>query len=868
VTFPSLRVRLLLPVLVAIAPGFALIFYAAHSQRALLEREAAGSVVRAARLAAEQQQRTIDSARGMLVALAQNRAVLSRDPAGCSQIATTLLGRLPHFSNIGAGDPDGDAFCNAVPVVRPVSIRDRRYFQAALLDRTFSVGEYQVSRARKKPSLNFGYPAFDGAGSIQAIVFGGIDLSFIERQLAELRLPDQSWAVITDHAGMVLAGEPAGAFRPGSPIDPELLERMRQPSVDVAELGGGDGVQRLFAFRTITVDSDTAMRIAVGIPTASVYGPVNRIFRRTLLGYTLVGTLALVFASLAGHLLLVRRLKAVISAARRLSRGDYAARTGLRPTGDELGDLIRAFDEMATSLEALARQNRLILDSAGEGVFGIDRQGLITFVNPAASKLLGRGPDDLLGQDAHLLFHHSRPDGSPFPAQACPIMSLLRGGDDALHVVDDVFQRKGDGAFPVEYVATPIRDRGEIVGAVVAFKDVTDRKRLEEELRQAHKMEAVGRLAGGVAHDFNNMLTVVLSAGRFARDALPAGHPARADVDEILGVAGRAVLLTRQLLAFSRRQVIEPLVLDLGDAVLAVEKMLRRLIGEDVQLETVTRPGLCWVRADPGQIEQVILNLAVNARDAMPAGGRITIAVEPAGREEAGAGDALPPGPLVMLSMTDNGVGMDQATLRRIFEPFFTTKDVGKGTGLGLSTVYGVVHQSGGALRVTSAPGRGTTFRIYLPQVAPPPSASVRPESLSTRGTETVLLVEDEAVLRGLALRALTGAGYRVFEADGPGAALACAERQGAALDLLVTDVILPEASGVDLAHDLTRRLPRLRVLYMSGYTGGHLDARRVSGSGHSFLQKPFTPEVLLRKVREVLDEKGAPAPERAAPPA
>jgi PAS domain S-box-containing protein len=852
-------------VLLAVAPGFGLIFYAARSQRALLERDAARSVVRAAQLAAEQQQHTIDTAQGMLGAFAQNPAVLVRDEVGCSRVASALVARQPHFASIGATDAEGRGFCNTTPTAIPFSIADRRYFQAALQRRGFSAGEYQVSRVRHVPSVNFAYPALDDAGVLQAVVFASVDLSFIDRQLAEMHLPEQGWAVITDHAGIVLAGHPASAFRRGTAVQSELLQGMRRSPREVAQLGSGDGVERLFSFRTVTAGGETAMRIAVGIPTASVYGPANRIFKRTLLGYALVGGLALLLSSLASHLLLVRRLGALARAARRLSRGDYAARTGLTPTGEELGDLIRAFDEMAISLESLTRQNRLILDSAGEGIFGIDRQGRITFVNPAASTLLGRQPCDLLGRDAHLLFHHSRQGGDPSRDEVCPILSLpLEGGP--LHVAEDSFQRGSGAAFPVEYVATPIRDDGEIVGVVVAFKDVTDRKRLEEELRQAQKMEAVGQLAGGVAHDFNNILTAILSAGRFARDALSPEHPARADIDDILGAAGRAASLTRQLLAFSKRQVIEPRSIDLAEAVRGVEKMLRRLIGEDVQLETVTRAGPCWVRADAGQIDQVILNLAVNARDAMPAGGRIVIEVAPVGPgDPAIRGDSQLAGPLVMVSMSDSGMGMDAATVSRIFEPFFTTKGVGKGTGLGLSTVYGIVQQSRGAVRVTSTPGNGTTFRIYLPRIAPPAIASVRPGARAPRGTETVLLVEDEGVLRGLARRALAGAGYRVLEADGARAALACAEQHRGTLDLLLTDVVMPEVSGVQLARDLVRRIPGLRVLHMSGYAGALLDASGVADSGHSFLQKPFTPEVLLRKVREVLDQDSATAPRSVA---
>ncbi|GEJ55880.1 ATP-binding protein [Anaeromyxobacter diazotrophicus] len=418
------------------------------------------------------------------------------------------------------------------------------------------------------------------------------------------------------------------------------------------------------------------------------------------------------------------------------------------------------------------------------------------------------------------------------------------------------------------------RRRGEIGELAATFDemassleaDAAARRRLEEQFRHAQKMEALGQLAGGVAHDFNNLLTAILSFGRFVRADLGEGHPSRPDVEEILASAERAATLTRQLLAFSRRQVLEPRVLDLGESVRGVEKMLRRLIGEDVQLETRIAPGTGPVLADPGHVEQVILNLALNARDAMPGGGRLILEVAevPAGAPERGGDPELPPGPLVRLTLTDTGVGMDEATLPRIFEPFFTTKPAGKGTGLGLSTVYGIVVQSGGAIRVRSAPGQGSTFTVYLPRAPEHAAAAAAPAGTARRGrggTETVLLVEDDASVRALARRALAQAGYQVLEASRPSEARALVRRGAAPLHLLLTDVILPETNGPALARELLELRPGLRVLYTSGYTAGHLAGDDVTASGHAFLPKPFTPELLVERVREVLD--GPPPAQR-----
>jgi two-component system, cell cycle sensor histidine kinase and response regulator CckA len=395
---------------------------------------------------------------------------------------------------------------------------------------------------------------------------------------------------------------------------------------------------------------------------------------------------------------------------------------------------------------------------------------------------------------------------------------------------------------------------------LLLFHDITERKRLEDQFRQAQKMEAIGRLAGGVAHDFNNLLTVIMSYADLLRTDLPVNARGRADVEEICKAAEGAAGLARQLLAFSRRQVLQPQLLDLNLVVTNTERLLRRLIGEDITLGTVLAPEPSPVHADPGQLEQVIMNLGVNARDAMPEGGRLTI--ETAGVAlvpEGPAGDPSHTGPYVVLSVSDTGVGMDEDTRARIFEPFFTTKGPGKGTGLGLATVYGIVEQSGGFIRVSSEVGLGTIFRVYLPAasaaVSPGVALSAPPELLS--GTETVLLVEDLASVRAVARQVLERRGYKVLAAaDGPGA-LRLANGYSGPIHLLLTDVVMPQVSGRHLADRLVGLRPAIKVLYMSGHMDDAIVRHGVLESGTSFLQKPFTPDTLARKVREVLDSPG-----------
>jgi two-component system, cell cycle sensor histidine kinase and response regulator CckA len=519
---------------------------------------------------------------------------------------------------------------------------------------------------------------------------------------------------------------------------------------------------------------------------------------------------------------------------------------------------ITAQQQSGRALIRLHRHHELILTSAGEGIFGLDRNGHTTFANPAAARLLGWESVDLLGQPMHALIHHTKPDGTTYPEADCPIFATLTEGR-VYHLTDDVFWRKDGTSFPIEYTSTPIYEGRMITGAVVVFRNIRARKDLEARLLHTQKMDSIGRLAGGVAHDFNNLLTVIIGNADLAKLALPADALGRGELGEIKRAALRATNLTGQLLAFARKQVIKPRIVNLNDLLLDMDKLLRRLIDEDIELITLPSVDLGLIKADPSQLEQVIVNLAVNARDAMPEGGKLTLATANVIIDQASVPEltASPTGAYVLLTISDTGMGMSEDVKARAFEPFFTTKAPGRGTGLGLATCYGIITQQGGHIQIDSQVGQGTTMSIYLPLVEATADelSQQQDEATLPLGQETLLLVEDEPSVRALARRVLREQGYSVLEAANGDEALQLARQQvGLVIDLVVTDVVMPQMSGIALANQLKDIYPTIKILFTSGYTDDAIMRHAQLQAGAVFLPKPFSPATLACTVREVLD--------------
>ncbi|HUG40165.1 MAG TPA: ATP-binding protein [Longimicrobiales bacterium] len=615
--------------------------------------------------------------------------------------------------------------------------------------------------------------------------------------------------------------------------------------------------------------------VMVEMTSDHALAPARAYLRRIIAvagGLLLLGALAAVVLSRR----LTAPLAGVVDAARGVAAGDYTQRVRIRGPA-ELADVASSFNRMADRVEHRTRELaesearfRSLVTASSQVVWTADPEGRVRGPIPSWQAFTDQDEEEVRGTGWASAIHPEDLErtlgawteavrrGSPFEAEC------------RLQRSDGVYRLLALRAVPV------VRADGSTREWVGTGSDITERRdaeRLllakEDELRQAHKMEAVGRLAGGVAHDFNNLLTAILGPVAMAQDQLPADHPARAELEDIRTAAQRAADLTRQLLALSRQSTLSETVVDLGRIAEETGRLLHRVIGESIQLRVTPSPDRCSVRADRAHLEQIILNLAVNARDAMPEGGVLAIEtrIVELDAEYAEQHPTVRPGRYVLLSVADTGVGMSPDTIQHLFEPFFTTKEAGKGTGLGLATVHGIVRQCEGHVLVFSQPGRGSTFQVYLPHTSVGDRQPVpqRGAPSARGGTETILLVEDDDAVRGVAVRSLSRLGYRVLPAADGHAALAILARAGHEIRIVVTDVVMPGMSGGELARHIERERPGMPVLFLSGYADEAVAGRGVIREGSRFLRKPFTPDSLGARVRAILDETEASRPVRAA---
>ena len=661
---------------------------------------------------------------------------------------------------------------------------------------------------------------------------------------------DVAWVILRDTLGRVITVR-GSAWRSGPASAAPRAERELY-------VGSAPMVHRQRALGTVTLA--TSLR--------GLHAEVENA-RRFAMMVGLVILVTIVGVAYAVGTLITRPLRDVSETVKRITAGDFSLRA--RETGDvETTELVRSFntmvDSVATAQAQLAEANRSLearmrqrsemiqslLDVAPQAILAVDLEWRVTRWNKAAEKLFGWTAEEVIGQPLPYIPPEER---EAFEQQR---MKLLAADE---HSPRELLRMHKDGTrIPVLLTTTTLRDSDQHpVGYLAVVTDLTERNSLEEQLRQSQKMEAVGRLAGGIAHDFNNILTVITATSSLMLEEEELTGSLRADVEEISTAALRAAALTKQLLSFSRNQVVNLQPLSLNDVLRGMRPMLRRLLPSNIELEVAEAQRLHAINADPMQMEQAVMNLVVNARDAMPEGGRLTIATGNATLDDAYAREHLnvTPGEYTVLTVTDTGIGMSRELMSRIFEPFFTTKPVGKGTGLGLATTYAIVERLGGHIIVESSPGKGATFRVHLPRFAEGEDelfTSGEESAADVSGRETVLLVEDELPVRVALRRTLGRLGYSVLEAADAEGGLAMVREHGVRIDVVVTDVMMPGMNGRALADQLLGLYPELRVVFISGYADEGVRERGLVDRTHAFLQKPFTGEELARTIRALLD--------------
>ena len=741
-------------------------------------------------------------------------------------------------------------------------VSDRKYFRDALNVRGIAVGEPVIGRISHEYTIGLGRAVRAADGRPRGVVAASASLDHLRSLLIPSDLPAEAVVTLLDEHGVVLARTQEAYKWVGRDIS--ALSSTRATIAEregVREVIGVDGVKRLSGYATA---ARVPWHVYVGIPSAVALEPVVTQRREAL---------ALAFASLLLSFGLAWHLSRHIAGpiidlthdADAFASGQLSHRSRVRVRG-ELGQLAETFNRMAVALERRSnevtsseRRYRVLFDTLPFPMWVVDMDTLRYLeANQAAVQRYGYSREEFL----QMTVMDIRPP-EEVPRMTQFLKTVKQERIDAMPLLH---RTRSGGIIEVEVTSEDLRD-GDTRARLVIAIDVTARNHTEaalrasqEQLRQSQKMEAVGSLAGGIAHDFNNLLTAILG---YCDLALESAHPddsVSLDVQEIRRAAQRAAELTHQLLAFSRRQMLKPIVFELNMAVEGTEKILRRLISESIGLELSLAHESPLVRADPAQVEQVILNLAVNARDAMPHGGRLVLSTSVSAFAFAPqvTGGTLPPGTYATLSVTDTGTGITPDVQERLFEPFFTTKERGHGTGLGLATVYGIVQQSGGGVEVWSIPGEGSTFTVYFPVVlrqetVPTP---LRLHEASARGEGTILLAEDDAAVRAIARTTLERAGYYVLSASDGAAALALANQHAEHIDLLLTDVIMPGMNGRELAERLTARRPGLPVLFVSGYTDNVLADLGIPSADHALLDKPFTPASLTAAVAAILSEK------------
>ena len=840
-----IRVQLVLLVLAVGLPSLAVIGYGAWASSQHDLDVASQTSASIAQVTAANTERFLARGEHILATLADRPQVRAVDARNCDAFLADVPRYEPQYANLGLIDLGGHVICSALaqPGGQPADVSGSTWFRAVRDRAAFVVGAPFIGPITHKWVSVLAYPVLGTGGAVAGYLALPIDLTAFAGFATDAELPAGSVVSIIDADGVIVARSIDAQRWVGQNVKGVMPMPDGLGRTGVGR--GVDGVERVYASATV---APPGWYVVAGIPTATATASARELLARTLPGIVVVIALAGLLALLIGRSIM-GPIHALAAATE--SRG-VSGESALVPVAGpaEIADVARRFNAMIharqTAIDdrilaerrfrALVEQlpAMVYVDQIHEAEDGGELRIEPVYRSPRAVAMFGYPLDHWLS------------DGDPWTMATHPDdraaveLGLARSVADDVPFVHDYRVQTADGRWLwVRDEALTFRsaDGTRLLQGLV--NDITERRELEDRLRQSGKMEAIGQLAGGIAHDFNNLLTAITGYSEMARQSLPAGSPARADLDQVIGAAQRATQLVRQLLTFARREVVRPVAVEVDDTIRALVPMLHRLLGEQVSLRTALAAAEKRIRVDSSQLEQVVINLAINARDAMPAGGDLTIA--------SGCDDRN-----VWVEVADTGVGIAPEIRDHIFTPFFTTRPVGEGTGLGLATVYGIVTAAGGSIEVESEPGRGARFRVTFPLTTDdvPAPASGTPDA-PLRGKGTVLLVEDEDAVRTLASRVLEAAGYRVLVAANGPAALELVDRLGDSIDLLLTDVVMPGSSGPQLARTLLERRPGMLVLFMSGY------ADRAGGDEVAldapFLAKPFTPAALVQLVGSLL---------------
>jgi PAS domain S-box-containing protein len=862
VIFSSIRSRIIGLLLALALPLVAIVAFALWREYRTSAERAEGAAVELAVATANGVQHALDGGHAVVESLAGDPAILALDAPGCAPWLREVTGMLPQFANIVVADAEGTVVCSALtmPDERP-TVAARPWFQAVRATAAPATGSYQVGNITGRAVTVVAHPLIGEVGEFLGVVAAGIDLSQYQGLLEGLPQPPGAVVTLADDEWTVLARstEPArwiGQTLPGDTVP----ERAVAPGVGIFKATGLDEIDRVFGFATVRGPN---WRVYAGVPETWIYAPVRAAAIRRGIAISAV-LVAVAVLTLLLFRLVARSLTALVEGTRAAAGGEGARvpETGPREVvavGRQFNATLAARDRAERALRRARERYASVVRNAPAGIYVGTAQGRFIDVNPALVRMLGY-PDE--GALRRVRIRDMFTDPEQFDA----LVARALDGED-LPRIEAEWRRFDGGVVLVDLsCATVVLADGERVIEVIA-EDVTERRALEHHLLETRKMEAIGRLAGGVAHDFNNLLTIVRGQAQFLLFELGEDSAASEHAREIVEATQRGARLTRQLLAFGRRQVVQPMALELNGIVRNLQSMLQRVIGTDIRLMLHLADPLPPVLSDPGQIEQIVMNLVFNARDAMPDGGDLIITTVGAELSESdcrGRAGACP-GNFVVLSVEDTGQGIPPDLMDRVFEPFFTTKPQGHGTGLGLATVYGIVSQSGGWIEVESRVARGTRFTVFLPQATEAPEPLPELVEVGGDGGEgTVLVVEDEDAVRRVVTTALRQRGYDVFEAANGEEALRVASEIGSDLDLVVTDEMMPGMRGTQLAHTLAERRPDSRVLFMSGYADNVPAGSTFDGMPSAFLPKPFSHEQLLSEVSKLLRRAAQPPQDRA----